>query len=336
MIRRHGVFILTRVISLVVVGSAFWYWQNEADVPAAVFKHKGSSGVNALGYLASRNLAVIATHDGVIRLWNSDTSELIAELDEKAGPVGSLAIDPKEKWIVAIYGNGVLCKWIVEKKLVEVRQRVPELLFDFRNMVVAPDGDTLAVTAKDHSVRIWRIANLNEIKKLEGHHAQVETVAIMKDGSKLVSGDIKGNVIIWDIKSGAIDHRFRAHERQVHDLLFLGESSAFASAGEDETIAIWDARSAKLQTRLRRDDMGSVWRLALSPDGKTLASADVNANVAIWDTKTWERKRWFGAHFATILGLTFNKDGNRLITSCAGGDFQDRAVDGEVKVWKVK
>jgi WD40 repeat protein len=320
-------------------GVGFWFWQEDEHTPVAVFKKKGIGGADALGFLPSQNLVVIGSDDGILRFWNADKNKVSAELDEKSGAITSLVVDPNEKWIAANYKIGPVCIWDVDKKAVSSR------LSDFRvnsyaRMAAGPDGDTLAVAATDNSVRVWQISAQKELKKLVGHKTSVESIAIRKDGSKLVSGDTNGNIIIWDLKAGTIDHQVRAQDNdyqiQIHDILFLGDSPLFATASEDESVRIWDSRTGKQEKKLQRKDTGSIWRLALSPDGNTLAEADVYAGVRLWNVKTWERKQAFGAHFASILGLTFNKDGSQIITSCVGIDFQDSRTDAEVKVWKVK
>ena len=75
---------------------------------------------------------------------------------------------------------------------------------------------------------------------------------------------------------------------------------------------------------LRHD--AEVQRVAASPDGTWLASAEVGGTIALWDMKTAKRMRTFQLENADCVALAFADDGATL---AAGGG------QGRVMMWDV-
>ncbi len=71
---------------------------------------------------------------------------------------------------------------------------------------------------------------------------------------------------------------------------------------------------------------GVVHQVALSPDGKTLASASIDRTVRLWDLKTGKLLRTLEGHTTRVMGVVFSPDGKRLASS---------DHDGAVKWWDV-
>ncbi len=71
---------------------------------------------------------------------------------------------------------------------------------------------------------------------------------------------------------------------------------------------------------------GGVLGLEFSPDGRTLAVADVAGKIRLWDTSSWRLVGELPGH-TTLLDLAFSPDGRTLITA---------GKDASVKLWAVR
>ena len=77
-----------------------------------------------------------------------------------------------------------------------------------------------------------------------------------------------------------------------------------------------------------RGGADGVRTIAYSPDGGTLASADFDGTVRLWDTKARvPLGRPFRAHAHEVWGLSFSRDGRTLASS---------SFDGTVRLWNVQ
>jgi WD40 repeat protein/serine/threonine protein kinase len=68
--------------------------------------------------------------------------------------------------------------------------------------------------------------------------------------------------------------------------------------------------------------------LAVSPDGRTFATAGRDRVVRVWDTGSAEPRAAFSGHTGQVLGLAFSPDGQTLASA---GD--DNLNGGELKLW---
>lgn len=75
---------------------------------------------------------------------------------------------------------------------------------------------------------------------------------------------------------------------------------------KDGTLRLWDARTAESRGVLQ-GHQGDINDLALSPDGRRLASASVDLTVRLWDLATQE-SRVLRGHTARVTGVVFLDD----------------------------
>jgi len=60
-----------------------------------------------------------------------------------------------------------------------------------------------------------------------------------------------------------------------------------------------------------------VWDAAISPDGKTLATAGFDLTVRIWDIATVKLKQTLRGHSARVYSVAFDRDGTHLVSASA-------------------
>jgi WD40 repeat protein len=112
---------------------------------------------------------------------------------------------------------------------------------------------------------------------------------------------------------------FEGHQAGVSSLALAG-GKLIASGGEN--VRLWDAATAK-QVRAIASSGAAI---ALSPDGKTLATAGRDRLVRLWDVSTGKETGQLTGHRHQVKGLAFSPDGKLL----ASGDAQ-----ATVRIWDV-
>ena len=111
------------------------------------------------------------------------------------------------------------------------------------------------------------------------------------------------------------------------------------SGSEDNTIRLWDVTTGEnIKTYTAHTDasgshggsplsLEGVKSLALSPDGKTLASGGGDMIIHLWDYETGSTKLTLTGHWYPVFSLAYSPDGKLL----ASGSY-----DGEVRLWDTK
>src|SRR5204862_340081 len=80
---------------------------------------------------------------------------------------------------------------------------------------------------------------------------------------------------------------------------------------DDDTIRLWDPASGK-ELRKTVAGHGALSFLAVSADGKTMASGGRDKTVRLWEVATGRPLHELKGHRSTIAGLAFAPDGRTL------------------------
>lgn len=134
----------------------------------------------------------------------------------------------------------------------------------------------------------------------------------------------------WDkavtqgIRGGsATPNVLKEHAGPITALVSSG-GSVLASASTDKKLIFWHLPDGQIVKSLTTDQV--VRALAMSPDGKTLASAGEDAVIQLWDVPSAKAGAKLSGSADWILCLAFSNDGQRL----ASGGY-----DGTVRLWEV-
>ena len=92
-----------------------------------------------------------------------------------------------------------------------------------------------------------------------------------------------------------------------------------------------DAIPEPVTERLYEGHRVWIWKLALSPDGKTLAGGghSDDSRIHLWDVHTGEVLGTLKGHTDSVIGLAFSTDGRRLYSASYDGSLRSWDVDGK-------
>ncbi len=222
-----------------------------------------------------------------------------------------------------------------------------------------PDGKRIVSCSHDQTLKVWDTTSGNELLTLIGHTSYVTGVVISHDGKRLASVSWDSTARLWDAESGQELLTVNGHSHRVNSVAFSPDGKRLATASDDRTVKIWDislspkdktsaasrpmpakeverpvtfsAETARV-TQATQDDpltvtlkghAESISSLAISPDGKWLASASSDG-VVVWDVADRKPRFTLRSHGQyAISSVAISPDGKRL----AAG------VEKVVKVW---
>jgi WD40 repeat protein len=219
-----------------------------------------------------------------------------------------------------------------------------ELLFELPNAVgplaFSPDGKTLVtcgVAGANQETPIllwdWTGSEPKVRAKLPGHDKCVWAMRFAPDGRTLATCSEDGSVRLWDTTPGSSKLRAKLawDKGPIEKLCWSGDGKILACSGGDDSnfganwfIRLWDMSAAEPK-EISTFNGGTA--VAVSPDGKTLASAWA-AEVQLWDlTPNGAVKR------ATLVG--HRKYINALAFSADGKTLASVATDRTIRLWDI-
>jgi WD40 repeat protein len=142
----------------------------------------------------------------------------------------------------------------------------------------------------------WQRAGKDRPTVLEGHHAPVRALAFAPDGATLITA-----------------------------------ASIPPSPREDLEVIVWHVASGSPRIR-HTGFQGDLRALALSADGKELASAAGDGVVRLWDTTSRQERARLGEHQSAVCALAFSANGNNLASADRENDLILWDTTGE-RLW---
>lgn len=208
--------------------------------------------------------------------------------------------------------------------------------FSVRALALSPDGKTLASgDGFVGVVKMWDLVSQKAKATFENDDREwINALAFTPDGMSLATARHDGKVAVWDVKAGNVCATLTGLPpgTETRSLaiapdgktLFGGVWGAVGESKEYFEVKGWDLATGKEKSTWKGLD-GWVWRLALSPDGKTLATAD-DKGVKLWDVTMGKQVAAFDERNPQVIVVAFSPDGKTL----AAGGF-----DGVIKLWDV-
>jgi WD40 repeat protein len=250
---------------------------------------KGHTGsVNALAFIPTApdsELLVSAGDDSTIRIWDVEAQRQVSVLHGHSWPVKALAVSLDG--LLASGGGGFdkngrnvpgeIILWNVAKGKERGRLKGHEgIVFALCFCSDRP----LASGSNDDTVRLWDVENHRQGAKLMGHKGYVSSLAFNHGVplGLLASGGNDGVVNLWALSELTTLRSSLSVGSPVTGVAFHG-STTLAVGDADGRLELWNAASGRLLATVQAHD-ASVTTIAVSPDGRVLASACDATNFA--------------------------------------------------------
>jgi len=153
--------------------------------------------------------------------------------------------------------------------------------FSVSSVAWSPQGDRIASTCGDKTIRLWDAATGQPISTFETSSDWVSMIAWSPDGRCLALANGNATAEVLDASTGRILLTYQGHHKGVRDIAWSPDGSRLATASNDTTVQIWDASNG---TCLYTHGEHAAWTtsVAWSPDGTRIASASNDKTVQVW------------------------------------------------------
>ncbi len=232
--------------------------------------------------------------------------------------------------------------WDVEKE--EVRQTLAENTENglaYQQVIFAPDGKTIAATVSEEVilpterrirsvVKVWEAKTLVLKQTLGDNDSQLVCVAFSPEGNLMAAGDpSKKTIKLWNARTGALVQTLPNGEAQPWSVVFSPDGKTLLVGGQradhSGVVTLWNVETGKLIHTLEREQY--VNKVAISPNGKIIASAGAGDEIELWDVESGKQRTALRGLGDGTCSVAFSSDGKLL---AAGGR------DGKVRLWDVE
>ena len=188
------------------------------------------------------------------------------------------------------------------------------------SVVFSRDGKTAIAGDSFGFIIYWDVATGREIRRLYEMLRLADALAITRDGKTLACGGIvlktnKACVCLFDVEAGKLLSRHELEETgQINQLFFTPDDKTLIVRDSGNIIRLWDVASKKVRHELK-GHAGQLADIALSPDGKTLASASwQDPHVRLWDIASGKEKLRVKTHDTDVIHLAYSPDGKTIVS----------------------
>lgn len=272
----------------------------------------------AITWSPQNDLLIAGGLDGLIRIWDRTTGQMIRTLAGHTAAVIGVAVSFDGATLISGAEDGTIRRWeIVSGRCLSARSVTRESI---ESIAIGPDGRWVALGLGRGAVELWEVASGKEILLLQCHAL---SLAFSADGESLITGEADGRARLWQIQSGKSLYTWEGRQGPVSSIAMSSDGKTLAMGAEDRTVRLVDVTSGRTIGPIRghRDKVASV---AVSPDGALLASGSYDRTVQIWDITSGRNVRILKGHKGIVLSVRFSPDGALLASG---------SVDKSLRLW---
>lgn len=186
----------------------------------------------------------------------------------------------------------------------------------------SPDGTRLASAGADRTIVVAKVADGEQVIRIEDHADWVMDINWSPDGAKLVSSSRDKTSKVFDAQTGDPQITFSGHGEPVYTAAFLSDGKTVVSGGGDKKLRLWNTADAK-EARAITGFGGDVFRVVVAA-GDHILSASADRNAREHNAADGKVIRTLSGHTDWVYTLSLNVPRNLIVTG---------SYDGEIRVW---
>jgi|GEM_PF-475814 len=324
--------------------------------PIILQGHKAN--VVALTISADSRWLVSGSMDTTARLWDLTAPDIASSsvvLPGHTSDVAHLAITPDGHWLVTASWDKTARLWdLTAPDPVSTSTVIAQHKKPITALAVSPDGRWVATGGyvDDNTVHLWDLAArqpMTDSIVLRGHERTVSGLAFSPDSRWLVSASMDSTLRAWNVSSSdpaASVRVIRGQDSANYAVSISPDGRWLVAGSEDGNVRRW-AMSTIIGTSVLGNPAtiplalighkDRIVDLAVSPDGRWLATGSQEATARLWDLHSLSPESFFSAdalpsialegHQDEVYKLAFSADGHWLATA---------SLDDTARLWDLR
>jgi len=187
-----------------------------------------------------------------------------------------------EGTILTSTGDGIAYMWDLTTKTVitEYNGHTDSLLCQ----AISPDKNLFVTAGCDQMAKVWDIRMKDCVQTFYGHSKDISDVAFFPSGTAFATASEDHSCCLFDLRSDQqlMIYKTNAAKSPVTNLVFSLSGRLLFAGYEDSEIRLWDTLKGTF-VGILRGHTSPISGLAVTPDGKGLASSSYDTTVRIWN-----------------------------------------------------
>jgi WD40 repeat protein len=251
-----------------------------------------SDEINSLCFSPNGSLLASSGTQDVVNIWNVNSGKILQTLSNAQNQVTSVSFSSDGKILACGDKDNTTKIWEVAtaNKLVTLPNYTETVTDGWTSSVdsvlYSHDGKILATGSWDGTIKLWDAKNTKKYRTLGTASAELTKISFVPKQKILASVSIDGSIMRWNLTGKQSERPILKHDSLVTDASFSPDGKAVASvAFNDGVIRIRNAMTGKmLKTITAHSHLIAV--LDFAPNGKFLASSDLDGVVKLWNVAT--------------------------------------------------
>lgn len=297
------------------------------------------NGINALCLDGRGELAVTGSDDGMLRLWEVATGNLIREWGGKWGRIHSISLSPDGSLVAAAHGND--CIRIYRTSDGQCDRNIDAPSGGNPVMVHLSADMRLILSFCVGELKIWNRENGACIANLPFEGQKIGLNMILAADSLLRTAVFGfSNPVVADLPSGRIKG-ILSEEGGVRTLSVTPDGHwALTGSSRSGAFSLWDLETCQ-KVKTLKEDCEVITALTLSRDGRwavigTGSSDGRFPSLSVWDIAAGIPVRRISGNAKThsegILAVQITPDGSRIVTAGSDNRMKFWAVEWELEM----
>ncbi|MGB5772792.1 MAG: WD40 repeat domain-containing protein, partial [Crocosphaera sp.] len=281
--------------------------------------------IKSLAVSPDGTILLVGTADEKVNAINLEKQEVIYSQMTSVNDYASIAIGSDGK-VFAIADQKTVAMFSLSdgRKLRSLRGHTGKI----SDVAISPDGQTLvSVSGDDRTVRIWDLESGELVKTLAENIGPTTHVAFTPDGKMFITGAIGNDRTFkfWDATNLELLKTSPKQPGFINDLKVSSDGKQLVAAVRNY-VKNWDLSTSQEIKSIKGPSL-DINTIALSPDNRTVATANKEGTIMLFDLVTGRKLRTLRGHQGWVLSVAFSPDGQYLYSG---------AEDKIVKVWQLQ